>query len=448
MKTYPLRFFGPGIIVDRDGQAVAMRSRKQLGLLAYLASEHQIAHSRETLLALFWPNETTSTALNNLRVTLSRLRQLANNLTLDGVTQSDLLVSDRHNVQIDQAWIEHVDVNCFNRLLESTRQHAHISRSQCAPCQTPLRQAVQLYQDLFLEGFSLEDCEVFEEWLFMQRERLRLLLLDAYSDLAVSAESNGDLHSARAFAQRQIEIDPLREPAYRQQMRVLARLGERSAALAIFERCRTVLNQELGLDPEPETLALHGQLLHSGVSPEHRPVGFSSQPANAATPLANLPQQLTPFIGREAELVHFHQQFQVGESRLFSLVGPGGMGKTRLALQIAAENQQRFAHGVCFVPLAGVQSAAAIPAAIMDALGASFVTGATSPTQQLFTLLAKRHLLLVIDNLEHLMDGVVLLLELLQTAPQVTLLVTTRQQLNCQAEDLFTLQGVSASYPG
>lgn len=451
MRTIQLHFFGPGVILDQNGQPIPMRSRKQLALLVYLATEHQNTHSRETLLALFWPEETTTGAQNNLRVTLSRLRELAGKLGAADVPPGELLITDRTHVQLHPAWIDRADTNHFHRLLDGTRQHAHASRSQCTDCQEALIAAVQLYQGNFLEGFGLDDCPAFEEWLFMQRERRHLLVIEAYGDLAAYAEANGNLAAARGFAQRQIEIDPLREPAYRQQMRILAKQGERSLALTTFERCRTVLREELGLDPEPETLSLHAQILKSGVpgsTGDEQPRAdagrfLAGSPAVVATPHANLPQQLTPFIGREEDLAQFQQRLQAGDSRLLSIVGPGGMGKTRLALQIAAENLHRFADGVCFVPLAGVQSAAAIPAAIMDALGASFVTGATSPTQQLFALLAKRELLLVIDNVEHLMDGVALLLEVLQAAPQVTLLVTTREQLNCQAEDLFTLQGLA-----
>ena len=133
---------------------------------------------------------------------------------------------------------------------------------------------------------------------------------------------------------------------------------------------------------------------------------------------------------------------------LISLVAPGGSGKTRLALQVGAENLHRFADGVYFVPLAGVQSADGVPAAIMDALGLRFTAGAATPLQQLTTVLARQQMLLIVDNFEHLIeDGVDLLLNLLRAAPNVTLLVTTREQLNCQAEDLFVLRGLATPSP-
>jgi len=451
MNSYPLRFLGTGALSGPNGQAVALRSRKQLALLVYLVSEHHTRHSRDTLMALLWPNEARPSAQNNLRFTLSHLRTLGETIVGPGRADCDLLQADRQNVQIAPAWVLHADVNHFYHLLESTRHHTHSSRGQCATCQATLGQAVQLYQGEFLAGFSLNDCPAFEEWLFMQRERLHMLVGEAYRDLATYAEAQGNWVAASDAVQRQIELDPLRESAYRQQMRILTQQGERSAALAVFDRCRRLLNEELGLDPEPETLAMHIQILTSEAPFSPRatgsPTAITTTPPAAktatASPSYNLPQQLTSFIGREQEVMYIHKLLQAGSSRLISLVGPGGIGKTRLALQVANANQYLFAQGVCFVPLAGVQSASAMPGAIMDALGASFAVGAASPMRQLSQVLSPQKMLIIIDNFEHLMAGVDLLLAVLQAAPHVTLLVTTREQLNCQAEDTFRLDGLA-----
>ncbi|MFN8445403.1 MAG: BTAD domain-containing putative transcriptional regulator [Caldilineaceae bacterium] len=445
MNNYPLRLLGAGLFVDQDGAPVTMRSRKLLALLAYLICEHQACHSRDTLMLLLWPDASKESAQNNLRFTLSQLRALGEKGTRPGSALAEMLQSDRHTVQLDPTWVGQADVNHFQQLLDWTRQHSHSSRSQCESCQDYLLQAVQLYQGEFMEGFGLEDCPAFEEWLFMQRERLHVLVLEAYSDLAIYAENNGDLLAARGFAQCQIELDPLREPAYRQQMRVLTRLGERSAALAMFERCRTVLREELGLDPEPETRSLFGQLLEGDVATNATvslPL-ITDAAAPSVPPRYNFPQQLTPFVGREEEMAQLQQRLLNPTYRLLSIIGPGGMGKSRLALQVATANQHLFADGVCFVPLAGVQNVTTIPGAIMDALGASFATGGESPTSQLLQLLSRQKMLVVIDNFEHLIEGVDLLLAILQAAPNVTLLVTTREQLNCQAEDRFTLDGLA-----
>ncbi len=451
MHRYPLHFFGPGLIVDARSQPLPLRSRKQLALLAYLATEYQLVHSRETLLTLFWPDETTSAAQNNLRVTLSRLRDLASKLTMADAPTAELLRTERNNVQMHPAWIESVDVNHFQRLIATTQQHNHPSRSQCTSCQATLQAAVQLYQGDFLTGFGLADCPAFEEWLFMQRERLHLLVVEAYTDLAIYAEASGDLAAARSFTQRQIEFDPLREPAYRQQMRILMKLGERNAALTTFERCRSLLRRELGLDPEAATLALHLQILNATatfgtvttVPTQPGTTGVLAEPIRAnGQAVSNLPHQLTPFIGREEELALLHTRLVDPAYRLLSIVGPGGIGKSRLAQQAATQQINHFADGVYFVALAQVPTAESMPAAIAETLGLAFAASQKPPAEQLFAMLSDKHLLLVLDNFEHLMDGVDFLVELLHRAPQVVLIVTSRERLNLQAEDLFELQGL------
>ncbi|MFN8440642.1 MAG: BTAD domain-containing putative transcriptional regulator [Caldilineaceae bacterium] len=451
MSILQIRLFGPGQLRAASGQIVQVQARKELAALAYLLLEGGQAQSRDLLQALLWGDLNTESARNNLRVALSRLQSLIGP-TENTTATPKLLQTSRIDVQLNPAAPIWVDVTVFLELLAKTRHHEHASRSACLPCFQTLQKAVELYQAEFLAGFALADSPAFEEWLFLQRERLHVLVSDAYRDLAAYAETTEDWRGARSYAQRQIELDPLCEPAYRQQMRLLIRQGERSAALAVFERCRQQLYEELGLDPEAETLALHMQILTAEgalnapvISPlpmaQNVPSAVSTMPTTLVS--SPLPQQLTSFIGREQELEEIHALLRAGSSRLISLVGPGGIGKTRLALQVAGVTQYLFANGVHFVPLAGVQDASALPVAILDTLQVNLAAGSTSPTNQLLTRLAHQHMLLVIDNLEHLMEGVDLLLAILQAAPSVTLLVTSREQLNCQAEDCFLLTGLT-----
>ncbi|MEZ4731314.1 MAG: BTAD domain-containing putative transcriptional regulator [Caldilineaceae bacterium] len=459
MVTVEVRLFGAGQIREAAGKVIAVRSRKELAALAYLLLEGHQPQSREVLQALFWPDFDTESARNNLRVILARLQALVG----AGAEPAKWLHTNRTEVQRNPAVALWLDVAEFQRLIDSTQRHAHASRGACAHCQPALQAAVALYTAEFLTGLALADCPAFEEWLFLQRERQHLLAVKAYQDLTTFAETQGELDAALTYVQRQIAIDPLRETAYRQQMVILARQGERNLALAAFERCRRIISNELGIDPEPETLLLHQQILSDQIPPLAKPTPIltakqpesplasptpasqqlSSPAAHEGTPVRhNLPQTLTTFIGRETELAQLQERLGNGESRLLSLVGPGGIGKTRLALQVAGANQQLFPDGVFFVALAGVQEVAAIPATILGAMGAD-LAGSAAPTTQLLQFLGRQKLLLVIDNLEHLIEGVDLLLAILQAAPAVTLLVTTREQLNCQVEDSFALNGLA-----
>ena len=155
----------------------------------------------------------------------------------------------------------------------------------------------------------------------------------------------------------------------------------------------------------------------------------------------DLPMPLTSLVGREHELRVIAQQIQDPACRLLTLTGPGGVGKTRLALEIAHNLRERFDDGACFVSLVGTSAPEFILPAIGDALQYSF-SGAVEPRTQLFNFLKDRHLLLVLDNLEHLLDGVEVLGELLEHVPNIKLLATSREQLGLRAEWAFAVQGL------
>ena len=167
-----------------------------------------------------------------------------------------------------------------------------------------------------------------------------------------------------------------------------------------------------------------------------------SEPKPAAPDLFSetLPLPLTSIVGREHELRAIIRQLQDPACRLLTLMGPGGVGKTRLALEVAHQKHE-FEHGTCFVSLVGTSAVEFIVPAVADALGFAF-SGATDLKTQLFNYLTDKRLLLVLDNLEHLLNGIEILDGLLEHAPSVKLLVTSREQLNLRAEWVFEVQGL------
>jgi len=414
--------------VTLDGRPVTeFESNKVRALLAYLAVESDRPHSRDALMALLWPDQPDRIARNNLRHILPNLRQVIGDVT----AQPSFLSITRDSIQFNPDSDYALDVATFNALMDACERHTHRHVESCRACIQRLRQAVELYRGDFLCQFLLNDSPTFEEWAVLKRERLRRQALDAMYRLSNFHERRGEYPQALRYAMRQLELDPWREEAHRQAMRALSLSGQRSTALAQFETCRRTLVRELGVEPAPETLALYEQIKS----------GTLEQPALS---LSNLSTCTTTFIGRDQELAALNEMLENPDCWLITIVGPGGIGKTRLALAAAAEQIGTFQHGVYFVSLAPLNSPVLIAPAIATALGWT-LTGPQDPAVQLLKSLRERELLLVLDSLEHLLDGAELIMQIVQTAPRVALLVTSRERLALQAECVFELEGLD--YP-
>lgn len=436
-----------------NGQPVTdFRSNKVRALLAYLAIEADRPHQRARLAGLFWPEWPEVTALTYLRHALNNLHTLLD----DRHTAIPFVQSTRNTLQFNQQSEHWVDVAHF---LQQSPVHASKDAQALQPAVVEqLRQAIALYSGPLLPGFFLDGCAEFEEWLLLTRERLHRQGLTILQHLVDYYEGCQDYEQAQQLAWRRVELEPTLEEAHRQVMRYLALTGQRSAALAHYEQCRQVLAKELGVEPATATKLLYQQI-HDGtlVAPvPHRQIvavtdGKQTLPAvdhpsillKQTTRLRwnNLPAVLTPLIGRQSELATIADHFHDPECRLLTVLGPGGIGKTRLAIAAAGAAQGAFAAGVAFVTLAGVNSADAIPGAIVDALKLHFYNVADIQ-QQLLDYLREKTLLLVLDNYEHLLPDVTFLQTLLAEAPGVKVLVTSRERLRLSAEWLLLLQGL------
>jgi predicted ATPase len=270
-------------------------------------------------------------------------------------------------------------------------------------------------------------------------------MLQALIQMAGYHERRGDYAQTQRYASHQLELDPWREEAHRLLMRVLAVSGQRSAALEQYERCRRVLAAELGVEPAQETTALYERIRDTGSAE------LSAQ-RDETQYVQNFPAQTTALIGREAELAELGALLENPTCRLITIVGPGGIGKTRLALAAAAEQATAFTYGAVFVPLAAISSAGFLALVILSAFDIA-LQGQRDPRDQLLDYLREKELLLVLDNFEQLLapgpsqdEGAAeLLANVLHHAPGVTLLVTSRERLALPGEWLFDLSGLS--YP-
>lgn len=391
-------------------------------LLVYLALEADHAHRRSHLAALLWPDHAEKDARNNLRQTLFKLRRTLG----DDRRDPPYLLINAQTLQWNPALAGQTVVDLW-QLTAVLNQH---EADEPVPPETLLA----LYSGPLLAEAALEAGLGFEEWLLIKREQIHQRVMTALSRLAEDAAAAKAWQTAAQIAVRQIALDPWREESYRQAMRALAAQGERTSALALFAQCRTVLWQELGVPPTPETVALYEQLKTKEAQAE---TNTEAETAISLPPLRhNLPVDQTPFIGRETLLAQAADQLENPACRLLTLSGLGGMGKTRLGLQLARQQQSRFPDGVWLVNLDSLPSSSSheqLDAAITAAL--PFTPAGSVPlSQQLTNYLRQRQMLLLLDNFEHLLPLANRLSRLLADAPEVVCIVTSRQPLGLAGE--------------
>ncbi len=384
------------------------------------------AHPREQLAELLWPDRPPGIAAQNLRQSLTRLQRL---LPQPSALQPFLMIT-RHTVQFNTASDVWLDTAAFETARAACQLHAHKRLDQCRQCAPQLDTLADLYRGEFLADL-IADSAPFEEWVVLKREWYRREALYALDHLTRRLEWQGRYEQAYQYAWRQVEIDPLREEAHMQVMRSLALSGRSHEALLQYENLRQVLHTELNVEPADDTTTLV----------EHIRDGSLLQAARTSAQRHNLPRQFSPLIGREAELAQLDDWLDDEACALLTIWGPGGMGKTRLAIEAARRRVSRYRDGVAYVPLAAVTAPDRLIAAIAASLGASFA-GRLDPQQQLLNYLRDKELLLVLNNFEQLIAGVDVVAAILEHAPGVKIIVTSREALKLRAEWLYQLNGL------
>lgn len=451
MAHLSLSLLGPFQASLGDEPLFGFRTNKVKALLIYLAAEYQAAQRREAMMTLLWSDFPEDSARYSLRQALYHLRQAIPELPPRGEADGQtvpFLLSDRQTVQLNLAADFAVDVQLFSTLISQTKAHAHQDLLSCKQCRDDLDQASELYRGDFLADFYLSDSNSFEEWAALKRETLRRDMQMALDSLSAIALKQRNYREAQAHARRQLEIDELNEQAHRQLMQALVYDGQRNEAMVQYEKCRSVLEKELGVAPEKQTTDLYERIAASrevALVDDLAPIHSSPYPVISAQKELwdqhNLPSQPMPFIGREAELAALHDLLTNPDVRLLTILGAGGIGKTRLALAAAEAQLAQFANAVVFVSLAPVQDVEAIVPTIAQAVNFSFIAGGT-PHEQLLNFLRSKKMLLVMDNYEHLLDDLGIITDILQYAPGVKVLATSREKLGLQGEWLFRTQGM------
>lgn len=402
-------------------------SRAAEALFLYLACNHQPI-SREKLAELLWADRSSTQGLTNLRTILTPLRR-----ELD-----DYLVVTRDSLAFNANSDFWIDVDEFETRLRELGLPDGGGMLQGEPAAIKLRSALDLYRGDFLEGFHLRDGQGFEEWTILQRERLKGLAREGFRLLSRRYLDDGHYGEAVESSSRWQRLDPYDEEACRARMWSLVRTGQRAAAMQCYQELKKKLSQDLDIAPSPATTDVFRRL---------QQIDFP--------PAFNLPVFSNPFLGRASEVSEIGHLLTSPATRLVTIVGPGGIGKTRLmvgaARALAEGRPGQFLHGISFIPLSALESPQDIPAQIAEAAGLAF-QGLDSPQKQLLEFLKDRETLLLLDNFEHLLDeagsAIALLVEILRRAPGVKLMITSRERLNLYDEIVFDVSGLDVPEEG
>lgn len=398
-----LKFLGAVEVLVEGQPVMAKLDRKELALLAYLTVEQRWV-LRDKIVTLFWGHLPESNARHNLRQTMHHI-----NSEMPGA----IISQGRQSLALNPANYGHSDVAQFE---ESTRRHE-------------LERAVDLYRGPFLDGLSLKQEDEFEEWLREQRQRYERLMLESLIALIEMADAQKDINALEQYARRTLAVDPFQEGAYRGLMLALGRRGRYEEAVRVYNDCAAMLKQEFGESPSTETAAIHERLLLARAIPRH-PLPF-----HAAT-----------FVGRERELAEATVHLLEPKCRLLTLLGPGGMGKTRLAIELARRSRRLFLHGLKYVALESQGRAVSEDALLaLIAGGLGLRVSSNQLRRELLDYLRPRELLLVLDNFELFVPAAGGLTELLKEARDVKILATSRERLDIPDESLYRVGGMT--YP-
>ncbi|HUQ54421.1 BTAD domain-containing putative transcriptional regulator [Lentzea sp.] len=408
-----IRLLGPLELTGPNG-AVQLTSAGQRTLVARLAVHPGETVPRSALVDALWSDEVPATATKTLHSLLARLRGQIRDAGLGE------LITTREPGYVFNAPADHVDVARFESLVTAARRSDEPMESA-----RMLREALALWT-----GDPLVDCRP-GEWARQESARLTELRLGATEDLMDASLAVGEHAAVAPLVSSLVEQHPFRERLWEQLMIALYRCGRQAEALAAFHRARGVLVDEPGIRlRDLEQAVLNADPRLDLVERPPAPVR------------GNLPADHSSFVDRpETEQV----ANLVGQHRLVTLIGVGGVGKTRLAVHVARGEQP--ADGVWLVELAALRDRALVPHAVAEALGVVDQTGRGLLTV-LTEFLADRDALLVLDNCEHVVDHCAVLVDtLLRFAPRLRVIATSRRALRVHGEQVLSVSPLSVPYP-
>jgi predicted ATPase len=382
--------------VKLDGQSIEIPSRPALSLLAFLALNPGTKHRREKLAGMLWPDSEEENARSNLRHALWRLRKLLG---------SETFSSDKISVALDLE--SDITVDAL-RLIDA---------DPASSSADDLASALEDYKGEPLAGF-------YDDWAVHERERIATAFDERVQSLVELLIHQGRWREVHHWSERWIRLGHSPEPAYRALMRAHAAQGDRASVAATYRRCVADLMGELSVEPSRETKALYEEL-------------SSTESALPDGPKHNLPGQLTAFIGRGEELAEIDDLLGEQTCRILTLVGVGGIGKTRLSIRAAKARLESCPDGVWLVELANLNDRDLVAQQVASVFGVSTQEARADleVVEVLADHLRNKGVLIVLDNCEHLIEACADLVDyLLRECPQVQVLATSREKLGIPGE--------------
>jgi len=428
-----IRILGPFHASFRD-RVLSFRSEKIRALFAYLALHEGQSITREKLFTLLWKGSPVKQGKNNLRVSISRLRKALKPIE-DGLGM-DILHVDRQALRLELSSAGFaVDVHTIDALMRECSEYPTDEWYRRSTCIENLQKVMEQYGGAFLEGFTVEDAPDFELWKHSTAEKYHKQILSALVSLSEHFLAIQMHEKAKGHARRILKLEPWNEEAHRLLMRSFLIVGDKRAAQQQFELCKEQLREELGVEPEPATQALYQQCTSQMFSGE------------AALIKGSLPRETTAFIGRTRELEEILPRLFDRDCPLVSIVGVGGVGKSRLAQEAARRMQTHFADGVWFVRLEEdpeLSDEAGKEAVVFDRLCVYIAKvmsfrffGSGSLATQLSSFLSGKDALIVLDSFEHFTHVTKLLVDFLHKHTKLKILITSRKSVE---GDFWTCQ--------
>ncbi|MBI9047185.1 MAG: tetratricopeptide repeat protein [Anaerolineaceae bacterium] len=432
MKSLEISLLNTFHILGQDGKNINFRSNRILALISFLVCEADCPHSRDKLLALIWPEVAENLARNNLRVALHRIRQA---LDHSKDRECNFILTTPSTVQFNPESNYWLDTNIFTKTISACQltqnKLGRLNEDQIVF----LEKGLETYKGDFLANIDINS-QNFEEWLYAKRETYHQAAIWACKALIKNHICEKRWQKALSIAYRCISFEPWVDEGHRQVMRLLVMTDQTEAALRHFRTFSKNLVKEIGVEPQPDTQRLYDEINNATWNIEN---------LNQRNQRVNFPADFSTFVGRDEELAQINRWLENAHCRLITLVGPGGVGKTRLATQASihiSENPEvDIPNGIFFIPLEDVKSLDGLISSITKILNIQIVPG-ESLRHVLIKYLKEEKLLLVLDNFEHLLQAKDLITTILHTSPNVKIIITSREQLGLKAEWILSVSGL------